>query len=79
MTGRKRKKPQNDEKFGVKGKNHKGSFTLPFLTGKFGSHYCSTFQGGGGHSNTTVVHMRDQRFSKQTLIAIYPLPEKHPN
>ena len=35
---------------------------------------------GEGHSNTTVVRMRGQRFSKHTLIAkTYPnLPEKHP-
>ena len=31
----------------------------------------------GGHSNTSVVHMRNQRFSKHTLIAISPLQEKH--
>ena len=34
--------------------------------------------GGGGHSNTSAVHMRDQRFSKHTLNAIFPLQEKHP-
>ena len=31
-----------------------------------------------GHSNTGVVHMRDQRFSKHTLIRISPLQETHP-
>ena len=33
--------------------------------------------GGRGHSNTSVVHMRDQRFSKHTLMAISP-QKKHP-
>ena len=32
----------------------------------------------GTHSNTSVVHMRDQRFSNKTLIAISRLREKHP-
>ena len=32
----------------------------------------------GGHSNTSVVHLCDQRFSKHTLITISPLREKHP-
>ena len=31
-----------------------------------------------GHSNISAVHMRDQRFSKYTLIAVFPLQEKHP-
>ena len=31
----------------------------------------------GGHSNTSVVHMRDQRFSKHKRIAISRLQEKH--
>ena len=34
--------------------------------------------GGGGHSNTSVVHIRDQSFSKHTLIKIYPFEEKYP-
>ena len=32
----------------------------------------------GGHSNTSVVHMPDQRFSKHTLNTISPRKEKHP-
>ena len=28
--------------------------------------------GGGGHSNTSVVHMHDQRFSKHTLYRDFP-------
>ena len=32
---------------------------------------------GRGHSNTSVVHMRDQMFSKHTLNAISCLQEKH--
>ena len=32
----------------------------------------------GGHSNTTVVHMRDQWFSKHALKELYPFKEKHP-
>ena len=32
---------------------------------------------GGGHSNTSDVHMRDQKISKHTLNAIFPLQEKH--
>ena len=32
----------------------------------------------GGHWVTSLVHMCDQRFSKHTLIAIFPLQEKHP-
>ena len=32
----------------------------------------------GGHSNTSAVHVRDQRFSKHTLNAIFSLQEKHP-
>ena len=40
---------------------------------------CTTSNpGGGGQSNTSVVHMRDQRFSKHTLNAIFPLQEKTP-
>ena len=35
-------------------------------------------EGVGGHSNTSVAHVRDQRFSKHTLIAISPLQQKHP-
>ena len=31
--------------------------------------------GGGGHSNTNAVHMRDQSFSKHTL---FHSPGKHP-
>ena len=31
-----------------------------------------------GHSNTSVVHFRDQRFSKHTLIEISLFDEKHP-
>ena len=32
----------------------------------------------GAHSNTSVVHMHDHKFSKHTLIAIFPHQEKHP-
>ena len=32
----------------------------------------------GGHSNISVIHMCDQRFSKHTLKAVFPLQEKHP-
>ena len=32
----------------------------------------------GGDLNTSVVHIRDQRFSKHTLIEICPYAEKHP-
>ena len=35
-----------------------------------------TWVGGGGHSNTGIVHMGDQRFSKHT-IQICPFEEKH--
>ena len=31
---------------------------------------------GGEHSNTSVVHMRDQRFSKHTPIVRFPLSGK---
>ena len=34
--------------------------------------------GGGGNSNTSVVHICDQRFSKHTLIEICPFEEKNP-
>ena len=30
------------------------------------------------HSNTSVLHMHDQRFSKHTLNTISPRQEKHP-
>ena len=33
--------------------------------------------GGGIYSNTSVVHMHDQRLSKHTLTEIYPFEEKH--
>ena len=39
--------------------------------------YCVIY-GGGGQSNTSVVHMHDQRFSKHTLIETYALEKKHP-
>ena len=39
---------------------------------------CVLWTDPGGHSNTSVVHMRDQRFSKHTLTAISPLQGKHP-
>ena len=32
----------------------------------------------GGGLKTSVVHMREQRFSKHTLFTISPLQEKHP-
>ena len=36
------------------------------------------YEDPGGHLNTSVVHMCDQRFSKHTLIEICPFEEKHP-
>ena len=35
-------------------------------------------RGGGGHSNTSIEHMRDQRFSKHILKEICPYEENHP-
>ena len=40
--------------------------------------YDFVYKAQGGHSNTNIVHMRDQMFLKDTLIAIFPLQEKQP-
>ena len=39
---------------------------------------CGLWLAAGGHLNTSVVHMHDQRFSKHTLIEICPFEENTP-
>ena len=45
---------------------------------RFGLWPCGLWLAAGSHSNTSVVHMHDQRFSKHTLIEICPFEENTP-